>query len=433
MCSSHNSFASPKANPPLRRQKQKRQNAMTTDFNDNNDLENQRGTSLTVMEGFGARPYPTVNIPSPPLTKPDTPRSRHFVFTHGSSLCRSYSTNIPPNTSGSSKTFAGSTDRRSWPSHKSASEAESGISLQQLIRHHASKAAEPTPQELRRQKAHRYMGYGAFSSLLSSDNDALVVRKFGALHARTILMLQDQIVQLEERLAAIDLDVQDQPGEEYVCHNGSFRGDRQWHEERYDILQQLVKLLDQYDSLVLKYAKVKQQPQAPKRSVRNIEEWLEKYPQAITSFETGFLSTEKRDDLIATAHREKTPLRRALGKLLGRFSDLQPWTLFRMKNRSKISEYAQKYGDEGVIVYDDDLVDKLVMGIILFLGLIMLLVPAWLLNQIPSHTVRLGIISGFISLFVGLLLLVTPSKPFETMVGTAAYGALLMVFMQIGN
>ncbi|EKG10199.1 hypothetical protein MPH_12799 [Macrophomina phaseolina MS6] len=246
-------------------------------------------------------------------------------------------------------------------------------------------------------------------------------------------MLQDQIVQLEERLAAIDLDVQDQPGEEYVCHNGSFRGDRQWHEERYDILQQLVKLLDQYDSLVLKYAKVKKQPQAPKRSVRNIEEWLEKYPQAITSFETGFLSTEKRDDLIATAHREKTPLRRALGKLLGRFSDLQPWTLFRMKNRSSTSEYAQKYGDEGVIVYDDDLVDKLVMGIILFLGLIMLLVPAWLLNQIPSHTVRLGIISGFISLFVGLLLLVTPSKPFETMVGTAAYGALLMVFMQIGN
>ncbi|KAL1615988.1 hypothetical protein SLS54_008645 [Diplodia seriata] len=110
---------------------------------------------------------------------------------------------------------------------------------------------------------------------------------------------------------------------------------------------------------------------------------------------------------------------------------------------------SRKYQEEGVIYYDGDLVDKAITVIILLLGLFMLLVPAWLLKDMGSHTKRLALITGFIALFVGLLLLTTPAKPFETMIGTAAYvlqsisddivqlttlisyGALLMVSMQM--
>ena len=52
------------------------------------------------------------------------------------------------------------------------------------------------------------MGYQAFSSFLASDDEALVVRKFSAVHVRTILMLQDEIVQLEEQLAIMDHDIE---------------------------------------------------------------------------------------------------------------------------------------------------------------------------------------------------------------------------------
>lgn len=74
----------------------------------------------------------------------------------------------------------------------------------------------------------------------------------------------------------------------------------------------------------------------------------------------------------------------------------------------------------GAIYYDDDRINNAITAIILFLGLAMLLVPAWGLKLVSSYTLRLAMITGFIAVFLGVLLLVTPSKPFETMVGTAA-------------
>ncbi|KAL1638894.1 hypothetical protein SLS58_008479 [Diplodia intermedia] len=293
-------------------------------------------------------------------------------------------------------------------------------------------------------KENRFMGYPAFSSLLASDNDAFVVRKFGSLHVRTILLLQDEITQLENRLAQIDKEVAEAPQEEYLCHNGSFRGDKLWHRERYDILHHLATLFEKYDRLVTSYSDMQKRPKALKRTVNNIDKWFDRYPQAITSHEREFLDEDKQDDLIATADRMKAPLRRILERT-PLFYRLTP---FHAKN-GKATEYSRKYQEEGVIYYDDDLVDKAITVIILLLGLFMLLVPAWLLKDMGSHTKRLALITGFIALFVGLLLLTTPAKPFETMIGTAAYvsqstsddivqlttlisyGALLMVFMQI--
>lgn len=96
-------------------------------------------------------------------------------------------------------------------------------------------------------------------------------------------------------------------------------------------------------------------------------------------------------------------------------------TISGHEQNGKNTEYNRKYQDERVIYYNDDLIDRVITVIILLLGLIMLLVPAWFLKNIDSHTERLALITGFIALFVGLLLLTTPTKPFETMIGTAAY------------
>ncbi|GME26553.1 hypothetical protein BKCO1_3000201 [Neofusicoccum parvum] len=275
------------------------------------------------------------------------------------------------------------------------------------------------------------MGYRAFSSFLASDDDAFVIRKFGTLHVRTILMLQDEIVGLEDQLAAIDQRCEEQQvddRDDYLFHNGSFRGDRLWHKDRYEVMHRLVNLLDQYDRLVLNYNQIKKQPKAPQRALANIKRWFETYPQAITEYEMGFLSSEKEADLAATAERPKAPLRRILENIRW-FRHSRPFRL----DPQKYNEYLLNYSKEDVIYYDDDKIDIAINGIILFIGLVMLLVPAWLLNAVSSYTTRLAMITGFIAAFLGLLLLVTPTKPFETMVGTAAYGALLMVFMQIGK
>lgn len=50
----------------------------------------------------------------------------------------------------------------------------------------------------------KYKGYRDFTSYMAADPDFFAVRRFGRLHTRALLTLQDQIVELEKRLDAMD-------------------------------------------------------------------------------------------------------------------------------------------------------------------------------------------------------------------------------------
>ena len=91
-------------------------------------------------------------------------------------------------------------------------------------------------------KPWKYIGYHGYSSFISSDNDFFFLRRFGSLHARVLLALQDEIAVCEERLHAIDYkysrkEVQD-------IHNGSFRQDEV--HERSDLVCSIRKKLKEY-------------------------------------------------------------------------------------------------------------------------------------------------------------------------------------------
>ena len=78
----------------------------------------------------------------------------------------------------------------------------------------------------------------------------------------------------------------------------------------------------------------------------------------------------------------------------------------------------------------------LIAGLAMLIGL--LIGPLWILQHLsatePSNLqVRLGVITGFIALFTILTSLFTVAKTFEILAATAAYGAVLMVFMQFGT
>jgi hypothetical protein len=69
-------------------------------------------------------------------------------------------------------------------------------------------------------------------------------------------------------------------------------------------------------------------------------------------------------------------------------------------------------------------------------GLAFLLVPTWglwLLDTVTAERSAMIIITCVVSGFVILLGSITVSKPFETLGAGAAYAAVLMVFLQIGN
>jgi hypothetical protein len=70
--------------------------------------------------------------------------------------------------------------------------------------------------------------------------------------------------------------------------------------------------------------------------------------------------------------------------------------------------------------------------IITAVGLAAIVGPLWILKSQTSESTHLWTISGFLGGFTVFISIVTVAKPFETLAATAAYAAVLMVFMQLG-
>jgi hypothetical protein len=60
----------------------------------------------------------------------------------------------------------------------------------------------PSPQP---QPPPKHRGYPALANFIGSDKDFFIFRKFNVLSARSLLFLQDELSELEERLNSIDI------------------------------------------------------------------------------------------------------------------------------------------------------------------------------------------------------------------------------------
>ena len=98
-------------------------------------------------------------------------------------------------------------------------------------------------------KPWKYKGYQAFSQVIASDNDFLVIRRFGTSNARVILALQDEVSQLEEQLASFEKVYSSKDYED--INNGSFREEPK--PERAAITWALKAKLKEYSPLPISY------------------------------------------------------------------------------------------------------------------------------------------------------------------------------------
>lgn len=87
------------------------------------------------------------------------------------------------------------------------------------------------------------------------------------------------------------------------------------------------------------------------------------------------------------------------------------------------------------IYNNESRIEKFVTCATIALGLAMLIAPLWLLQHFTtegsSTKARLLIITGFIIAFAVMVSILTVSRPAEVLGATAAYAAVLMVFMQL--
>ncbi|CZR68524.1 uncharacterized protein PAC_18423 [Phialocephala subalpina] len=287
----------------------------------------------------------------------------------------------------------------------------------------------------------KYIGYRVFSKWIASDQSFFIVRRFGALQARVVLSLQDEIVRMEEELDSMD-KAYSRKAVPKVVDNGSFRNDP-WS-ERGGHIKKICEKLKYYNEFINEYSQLMSRPGTRSEDIDNVRNWLgmdqlDPEKQAINKDEAAFIN--RRHDLIPVLPKKLSWFRKVLERsLILRIPLLR--TCFERKCKD-IEDYKDirgiKPGETGAlkptIWQNDKRVDYCSSSVIAVVGLGMLIAPLWILEQINHDrpSARLGAITGFIVVFFLLVAVATTARVFDALAATAAYSAVLMVFIQLGS
>ncbi|KAI8945298.1 hypothetical protein F4801DRAFT_136462 [Xylaria longipes] len=274
-----------------------------------------------------------------------------------------------------------------------------------------------TKEDIER-KPWKYVGYRAYTKLVASEDDFFILRRFNSLNVRIALLLQDEIVVLENELTEIDERTSRRDSEDF--HNGSFRQDQNG---RTVVLNKIRQRMLKYNEFILQQGEMKKFQSARGQDIRSLRNWHYNHDYvAISPEEWKYL--EHESDLFGVVQKDKTPLRR----LIDHSRRLRTLSIWRLKNQS-----APKDEDDMVSYYSDKRMDTFASSIIVGLGIILLLAPLWILYALKSSVLKLAVITVFVATFLIILSFAMVAKPFEALGATAAYAAVLTVFLQFSN
>lgn len=248
---------------------------------------------------------------------------------------------------------------------------------------------------------------------MASDDDLFLFRRYQSLNARTILYMQDRIGQIENRLS--QLHDENAHGDE-KRKNNSFRWDMHHEPERDRLMCELTGLLHHYNQYIHVFSKIRAKPKAQPRQINNLRGF--RGSKAIRAKEMEFIDHEH--DLISINDHPSTPL----GKMLAATKIIRLSRFMQAKPIAEAQSSSTHYSS-------DESLGNLSTASIIILGMGLLMGPIWWLDAVNDSTIRLGIITGFLAVFMALMSLATVNRPFEVVASSAAYAAVLMVFMQI--
>lgn len=165
--------------------------------------------------------------------------------------------------------------------------------------------------------------------------------------------------------------------------------------------------------------RIKRQDTAASAQRRNVQMWFQDHVNAVDPDEQDYI--EHSDDLMTLSQKYKTSMQ----KFCERIAFVQ-WLFSR--RGTKLPDFEKR-----VRVGSDDKLQWFADSIIICLGLLMLFAPMWWLEWIVDDVTRLAIMTCFIFVFAVGLRAISRAQPFEVLAATAAYAAVLMVFMQTKN
>lgn len=259
---------------------------------------------------------------------------------------------------------------------------------------------EPTRED-RKKQPWKYVGYRNFCEFVASDDDFFVLRRFSVLSARVLLALQDELAELEGQLEVHEKELASTSAPN--VHNGTFRDEHS--ETRLDIIREVDRKLRAYNELVIQHSDLRKRPPVSGKDRNSLSNWFSNHSRAISEEETKYVQISR--DLFAMVPKSKTPLRRFLERS-------SHFRLFRLWIKASPLE------DENVHYTSDQRIDMFVNVIIAMIGLVMLIVPLWVLAFVTWVVHRLAIITTFVVVFLCFVSFTTVARPFETLGAAAA-------------
>ncbi|MCJ1442029.1 MAG: hypothetical protein MMC23_002521 [Stictis urceolatum] len=262
-------------------------------------------------------------------------------------------------------------------------------------------------------------GYPRLAAYEDIDSNLLICRKFGWLHNRVLLHHQDELTDLEEELERLD----DYDREEEPERLWSRRRDDATNERRRTLLGSIEQKLEKYDELVLRIQQMQSIRKPTKRNQTSLYNLI-RNRGLLAQSESEWI--QFRDDLAALGHEEEHGRLNGLVEDCLRFASRSLSTrLFRTK-----SQNYRTGNDEQLLLLKRSRIHALIYGCLAVLATLLLLVPVALLYNVETVSiVQIVIIFAFVLAFSASCAVFTNANVQEIFAATAAYAAVLVVFL----
>ncbi|KAK8007741.1 hypothetical protein PG989_001731 [Apiospora arundinis] len=302
-------------------------------------------------------------------------------------------------------------------------------------RNKANGTPEPAREPLYRQLSYKERSYRSVATFLDSDENFMIYRRFGYLHARMLMRLQDKLRMLEDRLDDYDDEdaghetdkelLMSRDSDEAACKNMEKK--RPGALTRTKILDEIEVVLGKYDEWLLKAQQMVSLNRPAERDYRSVEEYMNNRKPLIDE-EYGFIY-QKEDLVTLRDGREMAVLDSFTERLLRTFHCSLLQKLFCTKRDM------EKTDDPEIQYYSKarkDCFNTVILCLVLLSLLVLpVLVLYRLLNDHPSdkaYTVSIGVLLVFVLVFSAVLSLFTKARRHEIFTAAAGYAAVLVVF-----
>ncbi|KAF2804949.1 uncharacterized protein BDZ99DRAFT_397158, partial [Mytilinidion resinicola] len=259
-----------------------------------------------------------------------------------------------------------------------------------------------------------HSGYPRFSALIAAHDSFQICRRFSNLRSRLLLLKQDKLSMLEQRLETIDAN------EHAPLFLGSSRDDR--NAERSSTLLEIDTALADYDNFVERTRRMRESEDAEPRNVRSLQNWVNG---------NGCLSWE--DTAYLTYCHD---LRSVVPSKDGAAMRFEAWVedcLVRLLRRHQNSSQPNLSKDPHVFVFSTPFVGRVARTLIVLLIIVLLSLPIVVCHSVGSSSARVAVIVLSLVAFLAILSGFVTRRTNELFLAGATYTTVLVVFVSGTN